>query len=78
MRYIQPTFTLPVSTGKLTQTDWEIAVGLRNPDGTLVGAKPPQVFNVKTGKSVPLPDYWKRLTDRQREAWLLARDLKRI
>jgi len=35
MRYIQPTFTLPVSTGKLTQTDWEIAVGLRNPDGTL-------------------------------------------
>ena len=38
MRYIQPTFTLPTSTGKLTQTDWEIAVGLRNPDGTLVGA----------------------------------------
>jgi len=36
MRYIQPTFTLPTSTGKLTQTDWEIAVGLRNPDGTLV------------------------------------------
>jgi len=42
MRYIQPTFTLPVSTGKLTQTDWEIAVGLRNPDGTLVQPRRPK------------------------------------
>ena len=42
MKYQQPTFTLPTSTGKLTQTDWEIAVGLRNPDGTLVQPKKPK------------------------------------
>ena len=78
MRYLEQTFTLPTSTGKLTQTDWEIAVGLRNPDGSLVQPKHPQVFNVKTGKAVKLPDYWKGLTDRQREAWLLAHDLRRV
>ena len=42
MKYQQPTFTLPTSSGKLTQTDWEIAVGLRNPDGTLVQPRRPK------------------------------------
>ena len=35
MRYLEQTFTFPVSTGRLTQTDYEIRVGLRNPDGSL-------------------------------------------
>ena len=39
MRYTEKTFTLPVSSPKVTQTDWEIAVGLRNPDGSLVQPK---------------------------------------
>ncbi len=35
MQYVKPTFTLPVSNKKISQTDYEIAVGLRNPDGSL-------------------------------------------
>lgn len=42
MRYLEQSFTVPVSTGKMTQTDYEIAVGLRNPDGSLVQPKRPK------------------------------------
>ena len=31
MKYENPTFTLPVSNRPITQTDYEIAVGLRCP-----------------------------------------------
>jgi hypothetical protein len=33
MKYQQPTFTLPTTNRKMNQTDWEIAMGLRSPDG---------------------------------------------
>ena len=36
MLYQKPSFTLPTTDKKISQTDYEIAVGLRNPDGTLV------------------------------------------
>jgi len=36
MQYLNKTFTLPTTSKRMTQTDYEIAVGLRNPDGTLV------------------------------------------
>lgn len=36
MKYQQPTFTLPTTTRKMTQTDYEIAVGLRRPNGRWV------------------------------------------
>ena len=39
MRYLEQTFTLPAGGSKLTQTEWEIRVGLRNPDGKLVQPK---------------------------------------
>lgn len=32
MKYEQPTFTVPVANGKLTQEEYEVAVGLRCPD----------------------------------------------
>jgi len=35
MQYLNKTFTLPTTSRKMTQTDYEIAVGLRNPDGSL-------------------------------------------
>jgi hypothetical protein len=37
MKYQQPTFTLPTVniSRKMTQTEYEIRVGLRNPDGSL-------------------------------------------
>ncbi len=58
----------------------------RKKDGTLValvvdarrGPKPPQVFNIKTMKMVELPEFWDRITDRQREAWLLANNYQRV
>jgi hypothetical protein len=40
MQYVNKTFTLPTTTKRMTQTDYEIAVGLRHPDGTLVQPKP--------------------------------------
>lgn len=39
MKYQQPTFTLPTTNRKMTQTEYEIAVGLRNADGSLVQPK---------------------------------------
>jgi hypothetical protein len=39
VKYQQPTFTLPTVNKTMTQTDYEIAVGLRNPDGSLVQPK---------------------------------------
>jgi hypothetical protein len=39
VRYTEQTFTLPVTTRKMTHTDYEIAVGLRRPDGKLVQPK---------------------------------------
>lgn len=39
MKYQNPTFTLPTVNKSMTQTDYEIAVGLRNPDGSLVQPK---------------------------------------
>lgn len=35
MLYQKQTFTLPTTSRKMTQTDYEIRVGLRNPDGSL-------------------------------------------
>jgi hypothetical protein len=35
LQYVNKTFTLPTTAKKMTQTDYEIAVGLRNPDGSL-------------------------------------------
>lgn len=42
MRYLEQTFTLPAGGTKLTQTEWEIRVGLRHPDGSLVQPKRPK------------------------------------
>jgi hypothetical protein len=39
MQYFNERFTLPVTTKRMSQTDYEIAVGLRHPDGTLVQPK---------------------------------------
>ena len=39
MKYENKRFTLPVNTRKMTQTDYEIAVGLRTKDGKLVQPK---------------------------------------
>ena len=36
MKYLQPTFSVPTSSGKLTDREYEIAVGIRNPDGTQI------------------------------------------
>lgn len=36
MQYVNKTFTLPTTNRRMTQTDYEIAVGIRNPDGSLV------------------------------------------
>jgi hypothetical protein len=41
MQYVNKTFTLPTTSKRMTQTDYEIAVGLRHPDGTLVQ---PEIF----------------------------------
>lgn len=35
MLYQKQTFTLPTSTKRMTQEEYEIRVGLRNPDGSL-------------------------------------------
>lgn len=35
MKYLEKTFSVPVGAGKMTQTEYEIRVGLRNPDGSL-------------------------------------------
>jgi hypothetical protein len=35
VKYQQPTFTLPTVNKRMTQTEYEIAVGLRNSDGSL-------------------------------------------
>lgn len=40
MQYVNKSFTLPTTNRKMTQTDYEIAVGLRHPDGSLVQTKP--------------------------------------
>jgi hypothetical protein len=39
VKYQEKTFTLPTTSKRMTQTDYEIAVGLRHPDGTLVQPK---------------------------------------
>lgn len=39
MQYVNKTFTLPTVNKKMTQTEYEIAVGLRTPDGKLVQPK---------------------------------------
>jgi hypothetical protein len=39
MQYQNKKFTLPACSKRMTQTDYEIAVGLRKPDGTLVQPK---------------------------------------
>lgn len=44
MQYLKPSFSGPVSNGKISQTDYEIAVGIRHPDGILVQ---PKVATVK-------------------------------
>lgn len=40
MQYVNKTFTLPTTNRKMSQTDYEIAVGLRHPDGRLRQQKP--------------------------------------
>jgi hypothetical protein len=39
MQYLNKKFSLPACIKRMTQTDYEIAVGLRHPDGTLVQPK---------------------------------------
>ena len=39
MQYLNKTFTMATTTKRMTQREYEIAVGLRNPDGTLVQPK---------------------------------------
>lgn len=39
MKYLQPTFSLPATTKPMSRIDYEIAVGLRTPDGKLVQPK---------------------------------------
>ena len=39
MLYQKPSFTLPSTTKKMTQREYEIAVGLRSPDGRLIQPK---------------------------------------
>jgi hypothetical protein len=39
MHYQNKTFTLPACSKRMSQTDYEIAVGLRHPDGRLVQPK---------------------------------------
>jgi hypothetical protein len=39
MQYVNKTFTLPVNLKRMTQTEYEIRVGLRHPDGSLVQPK---------------------------------------
>jgi hypothetical protein len=39
MKYLQRSFSLPASNGKMTQTEYEIAVGIRNADGSLKDAQ---------------------------------------
>lgn len=36
MKYLQPSFTVATGNGKLTDEQYEIAVGIRNPDGSFV------------------------------------------
>jgi len=42
LKYQQPSFTLATTTKRMSQTDWEIAMGLRNLDGTLKRPKRPK------------------------------------
>lgn len=35
MRYLDKTFTLPAAPPRISQTEYEIRVGIRNPDGSL-------------------------------------------
>jgi hypothetical protein len=39
MKYVEKSFTLPTTSKRMTQTEYEIAVGLRHPDGRLVQPK---------------------------------------
>jgi hypothetical protein len=39
MQYLNKKFSLPACIKRMTQTDYEIAVGLRHPDGRLVQPK---------------------------------------
>lgn len=36
-----------------------------------------QVWDVKNQVPVKLPDYWEKLTEREKEAWLVANDYRR-
>lgn len=56
MRYQSKVFTLPTSSGKMTQTDYEIRVGLRHPDGRLVGTPRIAEVSVDTEEDAPEPD----------------------
>lgn len=42
MRYLERTFTLPAAPARISQYEYEIRVGLRNPDGKLVQPKRPK------------------------------------
>ena len=48
MQYLKPSFSLPTSSGKISQTDWEIAFGLRNPDGSLKRKRANPAIKFKT------------------------------
>ena len=51
MQYERKKFTLPVNTKRMTQTDYEIAVGLRRPDGKLIQPQVSAVTPRTAGKT---------------------------